>query len=432
MSVRKKVRVSSNISSEGILPLMKEISPLPENGGGGKNTALTVAEQRNYTVLNVSTAKQVAFLWLKAAELQNAIDFGLPEVDDRYHVWRVPLLGRTVRDRIGEVVIDAYTSLIVEDKTTAPKLLETRLLGRDEHGTTWPKDTRNGKYRLSTMRNTIALGDSEEILPELPAESIDLVFTSPPYFNARPEYTDYIAYEEYLLKLRKIIQCTHRVLAEGRFFVINISPVLIRRSNRNEASKRIAVPFDIHRIFIEEGFDFIDDIIWVKPEGAGWATGRGRRFAADRAPLQYKPVPVTEYILVYRKHTAKLIDWNIHAHPKQELVEASRVGDDYERTNVWYLKPAHSKEHPAIFPVELAEKVITYYSFKEDVVLDPFAGIGTVGEAATKLGRRFVLIDQDEKYISIVRDKAKTWLGADVKSVFTINCPAIQFEDRLL
>jgi DNA modification methylase len=261
------------------------------------------------------------------------------------------------------------------------------------------------------MRNTIALGDSEEILPELPAESVDLVFTSPPYFNARPEYTDYIAYEEYLLKLRKIIQGIHRVLAEGRFFVINVSPVLIRRSNRNEASKRIAVPFDIHRIFIEEGFDFIDDIIWVKPEGAGWATGRGRRFAADRAPLQYKPVPVTEYILVYRKHTTKLIDWNIHAHPKQELVEASRVGDDYERTNVWYLKPAHSKEHPAIFPVELAEKVITYYSFKEDVVLDPFAGIGTVGEAATKLGRRFVLIDQDEKYISIVRDKAKTWLG---------------------
>ena len=415
-----------------MLPFIKEINSLQENRGVGKNAAPTVAEQRNYNVLNVSTAKQVALLWLRAAELQNAIDFGLPEVDDRYHVWRVPLLSRAARDRIGEVVIDAYTSLIVEDKTTTPKVLEARLLGREEHTTPKLEDTRHGKYRLSTIRNTIALGDSEEILPDLPAKSVDLVFTSPPYFNARPEYTDYIAYEEYLLKLRKIIQRIHRVLAEGRFFVINVSPVLIRRSNRNEASKRIAVPFDIHRIFIEEGFDFIDDIIWVKPEGAGWATGRGRRFAADRAPLQYKPVPVTEYILVYRKHTTKLIDWNIHAHPKQELVEASRVGDDYERTNVWYLKPAHSKEHPAIFPVELAERVITYYSFKEDVVLDPFAGIGTVGEAAVKLGRRFVLIDQDEKYISIVRDKAKTWLGTDAKSVFTINCPAIQFEDRLL
>jgi DNA modification methylase len=58
-------------------------------------------------------------------------------------------------------------------------------------------------------------------------------------------------------------------LSEGRFFVINISPVLLRRASRNQASKRIAVPFDLHRIFIEEGYDFIDDIIWLKPEGAG-------------------------------------------------------------------------------------------------------------------------------------------------------------------
>ena len=119
---------------------------------------------------------------------------------------------------------------------------------------------------------------------------VDLVFTSPPYYNARPEYNDYITYEEYLLKIRKIIHNVHRVLSEGRFFVMNVAPVLIRRSNRNEASTRIAVPFDIHRIFIEEGYDFIDDILWEKPEGAGWATGRGRRFAADRGPT----IPVSK------------------------------------------------------------------------------------------------------------------------------------------
>jgi len=199
-------------------------------------------------------------------------------------------------------------------------------------------------------------------------------------------------------------------IAEGCFFVINVSPVLIRRASRSEASKRIAVPFDLHRIFIEEGYEFIDDIIWEKPEGAGWATGRGRRFAADRNPLQYKAVPVTEYVLVYRKSTDKLIDWNIRAHPKQELVEASRVADDYEHTNIWRITPAHDKRHPAIFPVELAERVITYYSFKEDVVLDPFAGIGTVGEAATKLGRRFVLIEREPQYVSVIRREAVKWL----------------------
>lgn len=284
---------------------------------------------------------------------------------------------------------------------------------------------------MSSLRNTIAQGDSEELLQELPAGSVNLIFTSPPYYNARPEYTDYITYEEYLLKIRKIIQNAHRILAEGCFFVMNVSPVLVRRANRNEASRRIAVPFDMHRLFVEEGYDFIDDIIWEKPEGAGWATGRGRRFAADRNPLQYKPVPVTEYILVYRKHTDKLIDWNIRAHPDKETVKASKVGGDYDRTNIWKITPSHDQRHPAIFPVELAEKVIKYYSFKGDVVLDPFAGIGTVGKAAVKLNRRFVLLEQNPKYVSIIREEAKTWLGKEAKQVHTINCAPIDADNML-
>lgn len=391
----------------------------------------TVAEQRKYMVLDVNAAKGIALFWLQSAQLENSVDFGLPEVDDRYHIWRVPLLNKASKERIGEVVIDARTSLVLQDKSTSVVSLEARLLGRREETVEKSTARSNSSYKLSAMRNTIALGDSEFVLQDLPAESIDLVFTSPPYYNARPEYTDYITYEEYLLKLRKIIQNIHRVLAEGRFFAINISPVLIRRANRTEASRRIAVPFDVHRLFIEEGYDFIDDIIWEKPEGAGWATGRGRRFAADRNPLQYKPVPVTEYILIYRKQTSKLIDWNIRAHPEQELVEDSRIGDDYERTNIWRIQPAYDKRHPAIFPVELAEKIISYYSFKGDVILDPFAGIGTVGEAAMKLGRRFVLIEQEEKYLSVIRERAKDWLGDDVKSVFTVNCAPIVADDRL-
>jgi DNA modification methylase len=170
---------------------------------------------------------------------------------------------------------------------------------------------------------------------------------------------------------------------------------------------------------VEEGYDFVDDIIWEKPEGAGWATGRGRRFAADRHPLQYKPVPVTEYVLVYRKRTPRLIDWNIRAHPDQELVKASRIGDDYERTNVWRIKPVHDPRHPAIFPVELAEKIIAYYSFKGDVVLDPFAGIGTVGKAASKLGRRFVLIEQNPEYVAIMREEAVSWLDHGAAEILT-------------
>ncbi len=395
----------------------------------------TVAAQRKYSVLDVKAARQVCDVWLQKADLQNAVSYGLPEVDDRYHVWRVPLLNKASKELIGEVVIDAHTSLILENKSTAPGVLETRLLGRDddsnEQSPSGARANRNGSYALSALRNTVAQGDCEEVLQDLPAGSVDLIFTSPPYYNARPEYTDYLTYEEYLLKIRKVIQQSHRVLAEGRFFVMNVSPVLIRRANRNESSRRIAVPFDMHRLFIEEGYDFIDDIIWEKPEGAGWAIGRGRRFSADRHPLQYKAVSVTEYILVYRKQTTRLIDWNIRAHPKPEIVKASRIGEDYERTNIWRIKPAHDPRHPAIFPVELAKKVISYYSFKEDVVLDPFAGIGTTGKAAVMLGRRFALIEQNPEYVNIIRQEAEDWLGEEARQVLTINCPPIEPSDRL-
>lgn len=382
----------------------------------------SVYSKKHYNIVKVSQAKKVAETWLASANLHNSIAFGLPEADDRYDIWRVPLLTPSKNYKVGEVVIDAFSTLVDEDKTTKKEILEDRLLGRSEKINLHRK--KNGKYVVSQQRNTIAHGDSEFVLQDMAAGSVDLVFTSPPYYNARPEYSDYVSYEDYLLKMRKIIQATHRVLNEGRFFVMNVSPVLVRRASRGEASKRIAVPFDMHKVFIDEGFDFIDDIIWVKPEGAGWATGRGRRFAADRNPLQYKTVPITEHILVYRKRTDKLIDWNIRHHPNRKAVKESKIDDSYERTDVWRIKPAHSKKHPAIFPNELAEKIIKYYSFKTDVVLDPFGGIGTVGEAATKLGRRFVLVDNEKKYIDIIRREAKKWLGKSASDILYINCAA--------
>jgi DNA modification methylase len=393
---------------------------------------MTVTQMRRYAVLNVKSAKEIAAEWLKDKELSNAIRFGLPEVDDRYHIWHVPLLSKTDKTNVGEIVIDAKTSLIIESKTTRPETIEARILGKEHFPQKNLRENSKETYCTSTLRNTIILGDSEAMLLELPAGSVNLIFTSPPYYNARPEYTDYLTYEEYLLKLRKIIQNSHHVLSEGRFFVINISPVLVRRTNRNEASKRIAVPFDIHRLFTEEGFDFIDDIIWEKPEGAGWATNRGRRFAADRNPLQYKPVPVTEYILVYRKNTGKLIDWNIRAHPQQELVKESKIVGSYERTNIWRIKPTYDKRHPAVFPLELAEKVISYYSFKNDVVLDPFAGIGTTAAAAIKLKRRFVMIEENPEYVKYMKDDIKKCLGKAAKSVLTKNTDGIDVSDVLI
>lgn len=376
----------------------------------------------DYAVVNAAQAKKIALKYLKEIHLNGLLSMGLPEVDDRYHIWRIPIINVS-GERAGEVAVDAKTALIIDAKTTSKKMIEKRLAEKT-NAIASTERTRKEKYVLSPLRNTVAFGDSEKILKNMPAESVDLVFTSPPYYNARPEYSDFISYENYLLKMRKIIQQVHRVLADGRFFVLNVSPVLIRRTNRNKASKRIAVPFDFHRIFIEEGFEFIDDIIWVKPEGAGWATGRGRRFAADRNPLQYKAVPVTEYVLVYRKKSEKLIDWYIKNYPDKKTLKDSKIPDGYERTNLWKITPAHNRIHPAVFPVELAKKVIQYYSFKNDVVLDPFAGIGTVGEAASVLGRRFVLIEINKKYIDYIKSKIENWLKENVEDVNWINTSA--------
>ncbi|MBI5292158.1 MAG: site-specific DNA-methyltransferase [Chloroflexi bacterium] len=394
---------------------------------------LLVSEARKYLVTTVAQAKSITEGWLSEIDLAKALKLGLPEVDDRYHIWRVPLCNPQ-NVKVGEVVIDAYTTEILYDKTTKPEMLETRLLQRG-NGAAAHKRNPPVEYTLSPLRSTVGLGNCVDLMDEMPAASVDLIFTSPPYFNARPQYGEYEEYEKYLLEMRQVIRRANKVLGEGRFFVMNTAPVLLRRASRNESSKRIAVPFDLHRIFIEEGFDFIDDIIWVKPEGAGWATGRGRRFAADRNPLQYKAVPVTEYVLVYRKKTDLLIDWHIRSHPDRQAVADSKIEDDYERTNIWRIQPATNSKHPAAFPLELAKKVIKYYSFKGDVVMDPFAGSGTVGAAAAKLGRRFVLLEICSEYIEIIKDSVDAWLGKAAEQILWVNCtppepPLRLFEGR--
>ena len=98
-----------------------------------------------------------------------------------------------------------------------------------------------------------------------------------------------------------------------------------------------------------------------------------------------------------------MIDYFIRNHPDQSIVQASKIADGYEKTNIWRISPARDKRHPAVFPRELAEKVIRYYSFENDVVLDPFAGIGTTAKAAVDLHRRFVMIECLEDYILSAR-----------------------------
>ena len=390
------------------------------------STKPTVYEKRGYAVVNVRQARRIANRYLAQEDLEEgaSMALGLPELDDRYHIWRVPLTA-SGSNRLGEVVVDARTSMIQPQRTTATDILKSRL-NKSDGKFSRGKRSGNSAITRSKLGNTIVLGKSEQTLSGFPAESVDLVFTSPPYFNAKPDYAEYPVYEDYLSAIRRVVDQCHRLLAQGRFFVINVAPVLLRRSSRSQASRRIAVPFDLHPLIVDAGFDFVDDIIWEKPAGAGWATGRGRRFAADRNPLQYKAVPVTEYVLVYRKKTDRLIDWNIRNHPDRQAVEDSRIGDDYERTNIWRIPPTSSAHHPAVFPKELVDRVVKYYSFKGDVVLDPFAGIGTVGESCVANQRRFILSEMCEDYVDVIKKRAVEWLNREAEAVDCINTPAIR------
>ncbi len=352
---------------------------------------------------DLARAKATEWLNVNMTPYISHIAFGLPEYDDRFDAWRVPLrLNNGSNDYLGEIKLSRDISEILE--TTK----KTIIIGRIEKGQALKvpnsKATKNAGFIPTPIPNKIIWGDSVQVLDDFPIDTAQLVFTSPPYFNAKPEYSEFVDYQEYLDFLRKVFIRCHQVLSEGRFCIINVSPVLIKRASRNSSSKRIAIPFDLHKIMDSIGFEFIDDIIWVKPEGAGWNLGRGRRFKADRQPLQYKPVPVTEYILVYRKKTEKLIDWNIRNHHDPSLVERSKILGDYDVTNIWRIHPSTNKKHPASFPEELVRRVIRYYSFIGDLVLDPFAGSGTVGKVALEMNRRFLLIDKEYEYFNLMKD----------------------------
>ena len=372
-------------------------------------------------VNSVKEVREISQDWIRQrlADISGLVKLGLPEIDDRYSLWRVPITFVNAQSElIGEVRVSFEGTVV---STTRLEYIRARAL-KGSSRTASKSISGKQKFYPAPIPNKVILGDAKTVLEEFPPDTAQLIITSPPYYNAKPESSEFLDYQEYLDFLRQIILRVHEILSEGRFFVINVSPVLIRRTSRSTASKRIPIPFDVHQVMVSTGFEFIDDIIWVKPEGAGWNLGRGRRFAADRQPLQYKPVSVTEYVLVYRKRTSKLIDWNIRSHYDRQQVENAKIVAEYDVTNVWHIPPGHYKGHPAVFPDELVRRLIRYYSFIDDLILDPFAGSGTVGRVAMKMNRRFLLIDNNPKYYGIMkRELPKLAHEKDIRVDFEVS-----------
>ncbi|MBN2881729.1 HEAT repeat domain-containing protein [Candidatus Woesearchaeota archaeon] len=282
------------------------------------------------------------------------------------------------------------------------------------------KNSKNQMNHADTydfLKNVFVNADVLETLRNVPDESVHLTFTSPPYYNAR-DYSIYPSYVAYLEFLDAVFKETHRITKEGRFLIVNTSPIIIPRISRSHSSKRYGIPFDLHPYLAQNGWEFIDDIVWVKPEAS--VKNRIGGFLQHRKPLGYKPNSVTEYLMVYRKQTEKLLDWNIHSY-SNEIVNESKIEDGYESTNVWKIDPCFSKVHSAIFPDELCKRVIQYYSYKGDLVFDPFGGSGTVGRVAKKLGRFFFLTEKESVYVDYMKDKEKQNLFEQERQIQYLN-----------
>jgi len=325
----------------------------------------------------------------------------------------IPILIKLLEDKDPKVVMQAIRGLLVfsqrdEVKQELKKLINhpnemiKEVINKEVNGFCYKSNSSQKHDEFPNyLRNTVVHGDVQEILRYVPDESIHLTFTSPPYYNAR-DYSIYQSYDEYLSFLERVFKEVHRVTKEGRFFVLNTSPIIIPRISRAHASKRYPIPYDIHPLLVKMGWEFIDDIVWVKPEAC--VKNRNAGFFQHRKPLAYKPNAVSEMLMVYRKKTDKLIDWNIWQY-SWDKVKKSKVMDKYETTNIWRIDPTFDKVHSAVFPLELCNRVVKFYSFVGDLIFDPFAGSGTLGKAAINLNRNFFLTEIEIKYINRIKEE---------------------------
>lgn len=224
---------------------------------------------------------------------------------------------------------------------------------------------------------------SSEQMTELPDNSVHLMITSPPY-NVTKEYDDNLNLEEYLMLLKKVWTETYRVLASGGRACINVANL----------GRKPYIPLHSYIIndMLEIGFQMRGEIIWNKASSASPSTAWGSWLSAANPVLR----DIHEYILIFSKdsfsHASKGKESTIS---KDEFLEWTK--------SVWTFPAVSAKKigHPAPFPEELPNRLIKLYSFKQDVILDPFLGSGTTSLSAIKNGRNYVGYDTNKKYVEL-------------------------------
>jgi DNA modification methylase len=238
----------------------------------------------------------------------------------------------------------------------------------------------------------ILLGSSEK-MQEVPSNSIHLMVTSPPY-NVTKEYDEDLSLEEYLQLLRNVFTESHRVLVSGGRACVNVANL----------GRKPYLPLSdyISRIMLEIGFLMRGEIIWNKGAGAGVSMAWGSWQSATNPVLR----DVHEYILVFSKGSFARVkpDEKENTITKDQFMEWTK--------SVWTMNPESAQKvgHPAPFPLELPYRLIQLYTFKGDIVLDPFVGSGTTAMAAWQSGRRYIGYENDPAYVKLAENRVAAYM----------------------
>lgn len=248
-------------------------------------------------------------------------------------------------------------------------------------------------------------------------KEIELTVTSPPYFNVK-DYVEYENYKKYLDFLENVFSKIFVLTKSSRLCVVNISNILITRESRNSESKRIPLSFHFVSLMEKIGWEFLEDIVWLKPEGA--AKNRNGGFFQHRQPVAYKPNVVNEYVFVFKKPCNFLIDKVVRSYSSLDALN-SKVEGEYERSNVWKINPKTKSKHPAPYPMELIDKILQYYSFVGDTVIDPFFGSGTTGLSCKKYNRKCIGFEIHSEYIEMFKKEITKVVSRKTKDTLEIN-----------
>jgi len=234
----------------------------------------------------------------------------------------------------------------------------------------------------------IICADSEELLKKLPDNCIDLVFTSPPY-NFGLEYSstnDDHYWEKYFDKLFAIFAECVRVVKWGGRIAINIQPLF---------SDYIPSHHIISNFFIKSKMIWKGEILWEKNNYNCKYTAWGSWKSPSNPYMKY----TWEFVELFCKGSLK----KVGIKGNDDI-----TGDEFKKWVLakWSIAPERKMKdygHPAMFPEELVQRVLKLFSFKDDVILDPFNGAGTTTFVAKQLNRHYLGIDVSKEYT----DKAK-------------------------